>query len=296
MEILHTNNITKDYSSNKALSNLSFELNKGDVLGLLGPNGSGKSTTLGIIMGVTKLSSGDFSWFGGEDIHVAKKRIGAMIEHPAFYPYLSAEQNLKVVCDIKEIRYSSVENVLRLVRLDTAGNKSFKQFSLGMKQRLALASALLGDPEVLVLDEPTNGLDPKGIVEIRDIILDLAKKGKTIIFASHILSEVQKICNRLLVLKDGIKVYDGSMDKMLGQDKQVEVSATNMDTLEACLKSYSGVSTYKVQEKFILISLNDFGNIEDFSNYLQEQKLALTHFNVHERSLEKEIINLLKKK
>ena len=296
MRILQVNNLTKVYHSNKALSNLNFELKKGDVLGFLGPNGSGKSTTLGILMGVTKADGGLFRWFDETvSISDAKKKIGAMIENPYFYPHLSASDNLKIVCDIKGLSYENINAVLDKVRLHTE-SKPFKHFSLGMKQRLGLASTLLGDPEVLVLDEPTNGLDPRGIVEIRDIIKELAKNGKTIILASHLLSEVQKICNRLLVLQDGIKVYDGSMDEILGEEKLVEVASTDSTSLIACLKEYAGIASYREGEKCIKVTLNDFGNVEDFSSFLQKNKIMITHFNMVNRSLEKQILNVLKRK
>ncbi|MFB0924859.1 MAG: ATP-binding cassette domain-containing protein, partial [Vicingaceae bacterium] len=201
--ILNINGISKSYGKVKALNNLSLKINQGEIYGILGPNGSGKTTTLGIILDVLNADSGSFSWNEQENSKYDRKKIGSLLETPNFYPYLSARQNLSIVCKIKEVSESEVDRVLSLVDLISRANSKFKTFSLGMKQRLAIASALLGDPEVLVLDEPTNGLDPQGIAEIRTIILDLAAAGKTIIMASHILDEVEKTCSHVAVLKLG---------------------------------------------------------------------------------------------
>ena len=216
--VLQTNNLSKNYGYLKAVDNISIKINKGDVYGILGPNGSGKSTTLGMILNVVNKTSGNFQWFDAEtDNSKALKKIGAIIEHPNFYPYMTAYQNLKLVCKIKEIDNSSINNVLEIVGLIERKNSKFSDFSLGMKQRLAIASALLNNPEVLILDEPTNGLDPQGIHQIREIINNIAKNGTTILLASHLLDEVEKVCSHVLVLSKGKKLYSGRVDKIISK-------------------------------------------------------------------------------
>ena len=210
--ILSIKNLSKNYGRIKAVDNLSFEIKKGCVYGILGPNGSGKSTTLGIILNVVNANSGSFSWFDGNlSTHQALKKVGAIIERPNFYPYMTAHQNLKLVCKIKEISEDKIDTTLEQVNLFERRDSKFKTFSMGMKQRLAIASALLNDPEILILDEPTNGLDPQGIHEIRAIIKDIASKGTTILLASHLLDEVEKVCSHVVVIRNGVKLYAGSV-------------------------------------------------------------------------------------
>mgnify|MGYP000956338405 FL=1 len=204
--ILHTEQLTKRFSRRiLAVDGMDLEVPKGQVFGLLGPNGSGKTTTLGMILGVVSKTKGSYSWFGqGEDYRLRKK-IGAILEQPNFYPFLSARQNIMVHSQIKDIRKPDTDGLLKLVGLYERADDPFKTYSLGMKQRLAIASAMLADPEVLIFDEPTNGLDPQGIAEIRKLILDIRDMDKTIILASHLLDEVQKVCSHFAVLRKGKK-------------------------------------------------------------------------------------------
>lgn len=202
--ILSIKNLHKRYGKIHAVNNVSLDIQKGNVYGILGPNGSGKSTTLGIVLNVVNKTSGEYHWFDGAmETHQALKKVGAIIERPNFYPYMTAKENLELVCKIKGINYSKIEEKLEIVGLSDRKNSKFKTFSLGMKQRLAIASALLNDPEILILDEPTNGLDPQGIHQIRDIIKFIASQGTTILLASHLLDEVEKVCSHVLVLRYG---------------------------------------------------------------------------------------------
>ncbi|MCD6596509.1 MAG: ATP-binding cassette domain-containing protein, partial [Bacteroidales bacterium] len=226
--ILSLKNLDKKFGKIHAVNNLSFDIQKGNVYGILGPNGSGKSTTLGIILNVVNRTSGDFSWFDGEiTTHDALKKVGAIIERPNFYPYMSARENLKLVCKIKEISYDKIDDILKKVNLYERRDSKFKTFSLGMKQRLAIASALLNDPEILILDEPTNGLDPQGIHEIRTIIKDIASRGTTILLASHLLDEVEKVCSHVVVIRNGIKLYSGKVDEMSSTFGHIEIRVEN---------------------------------------------------------------------
>ena len=213
--ILSLKDLDKKFGQVHAVNNLSFDIQKGNVYGILGPNGSGKSTTLGIILNVVNRTSGEFSWFDGKlSTHEALKKVGAIIERPNFYPYMTAAQNLKLICKIKGISTDKIDEKLKTVNLFERRDSKFRTFSLGMKQRLAIASALLNDPEILILDEPTNGLDPQGIHEIRQIITEIASKGTTILLASHLLDEVEKVCSHVVVIRNGIKLYSGRVDEM----------------------------------------------------------------------------------
>ncbi len=230
--ILEIKNLSKEYGKLKAVDGLSFQIQKGKVYGLLGPNGSGKSTTLGMILGVVNKTSGEVEWFENRlNQQQGLKKTGAIIERPNFYPYLSARQNLELVCKIKEINPKNIDEKLELVQLGDRKDELFKNFSLGMKQRLAIASSLLNDPELLILDEPTNGLDPKGIREIRDIIHQISQEGKTIILASHLLDEVEKVCDHVIVLEKGKKIFEGNVHELVNHKSWLEIEVDNPDNV-----------------------------------------------------------------
>jgi ABC-type multidrug transport system ATPase subunit len=219
--ILEVTDLDKKYKKVHALGGISFQVERGQIFGILGPNGSGKTTTLAILLGILKANKGAFSWFGNGTEAVNRKRIGALLETPNFYPYLNAIDNLKIVAKIKEISdpMPAIESALAKVGLSERAKSKFKTYSLGMKQRLAIGAALLSDPEVLVLDEPTNGLDPMGIVDIRRIILGLKEQGKTIVIASHILDEMEKICTDVIIMRKGKVISEGKLKDII-QDKE----------------------------------------------------------------------------
>jgi ABC-2 type transport system ATP-binding protein len=234
--ILKLNQLTKKFGKLTAVNQLSFEIEKGNVYGILGPNGSGKSTTLGIILNVVNKTSGEFEWFGGQvETHEALKKVGAIIENPNSYPNMTAEDNLKLVCKIKGVDYSKIDEKLEIVDLLDRKENTFKSYSLGMKQRLAIASALLNDPEILILDEPTNGLDPQGIHQIREIIRKIAADGMTILLASHLLDEVEKVCSHVVIIRNGVKLYAGSVDQMNATHGFVEIASKNLEELDSAL-------------------------------------------------------------
>ena len=235
-KVLTTDNLSKKYGLLKVLNGVSLSVEKGSIFGILGPNGSGKTTTLSILLDVIPQESGSFQWFEEAPNYQNRKRIGALLETPNFYPYLSAEKNLQIAAQIKGIPYTEIEGVLKTVGLFERKNDHFETFSLGMKQRLAIASALLGNPEVLLLDEPTNGLDPQGIAEIRNLIQSVAEKGLTIILASHMLDEVEKVCSHVAIIKKGVLLVQGKVDEILSQEPMVELKAENMDALLVALK------------------------------------------------------------
>ena len=292
--ILNISGISKNYGRVKALNNLSLQINKGEVYGILGPNGSGKTTTLGIILDVLNADTGSFTWYGKAPSKHSRKKIGSLLETPNFYPYLTARQNLSIVCKIKEVNESEVDRVLSIVDLISRANSKFKTFSLGMKQRLAIASALLGDPEVLVLDEPTNGLDPQGIAEIRTIINDLAKEGKTIIMASHILDEVEKICSHVAVLKLGNLLSFGPIQEVLNNKAQVFVIANDVEQLKTALSQIDGVSGInQIGNKFYLM-LAEGKDSAYLNKALFDKGVVASEIGVQQSSLEANFLELIK--
>ncbi|MDC1238107.1 ATP-binding cassette domain-containing protein, partial [Polaribacter sp.] len=277
--ILSLKNLDKKYGSVHAVNNLSFDIKKGNIYGILGPNGSGKSTTLGIILNVVNKSSGNFSWFNGTlSTHEALKKVGAIIERPNFYPYMTAVQNLKLICKIKEISTEIIDEKLKTVNLYERKNSKFSTFSLGMKQRLAIASALLNDPEILILDEPTNGLDPQGIHEIRQIITEIASKGTTILLASHLLDEVEKICSHVIVIRNGIKLYSGSVDEMTASKGFLELKTEkDEEKLLAALELHPSVQKVVKDQEIIIATLKDDTSATEMNTFLFEKGLFLSH-------------------
>ncbi len=291
--ILTINNLTKKFGHLIAVNDLSFTINKGNVYGILGPNGSGKSTTLGIVLNVVNKTSGNFKWFDGNTTtHNALKKVGAIIERPNFYPYMTAVENLKLVCKIKGVALSKIEEKLKLVGLLERKNSKFRTFSLGMKQRLAIASALLNDPEILILDEPTNGLDPQGIHQIREIIKQIASNGTTILLASHLLDEVEKVCSHVVVLRKGVKLYSGRVDEMISSHGFFELKCNDQNKLVDFLKNHPSISDIKTKDDFVTAFLNTPMASEDFNKQLFNQGIVLTHLVQRKESLEEQFLQL----
>lgn len=291
--ILSINNLTKKFGYLTAVKDLSFTINKGNVYGILGPNGSGKSTTLGIVLNVVNKTSGNFQWFDGNiTTHDALKKVGAIIERPNFYPYMTASQNLKLVCKIKGVDFSKIDEKLEIVGLLDRKDSKFKTYSLGMKQRLAIASALLNDPEILILDEPTNGLDPQGIHQIREIIKQIAIKGTTILLASHLLDEVEKVCTHVVVLRKGVKLYSGRVDEMISSHGFFELKCNKQNELLQLLDNHSAFGKIKVQDQLVTAFLNEPMKSEDFNKLLFENNIILTHLVQRKESLEEQFLQL----
>ena len=291
--ILTINNLTKKFGYLTAVSDLSFTINKGNVYGILGPNGSGKSTTLGIVLNVVNKTSGDFKWFEGDiTTHDALKKVGAIIENPNFYPYMSAYDNLKLVCKIKGVNLSKIDEKLEIVGLMDRKSSKFKTYSLGMKQRLAIASALLNDPEILILDEPTNGLDPQGIHQIRQIIKDIANDGTTILLASHLLDEVEKVCSHVVVLRKGVKLYSGRVDEMTSSHGFFELKTEKHDALIAILENDEAFGKIKIEDGLITAFLNNPMEASTFNKLMFEKGITLSHLVKRKESLEEQFLQL----
>jgi len=294
VSVLTLQNISKSYGKIQALNNLSFEIPQSCVFGVLGPNGSGKTTLLSIILDVLKADTGNYRWFGNPGSPQQRKKIGSLLETPNFYHYLSAVNNLKITHSISgRGNANNIDNVLQKVNLYERRNSRFSSFSLGMKQRLAIAAALLGDPQVLVLDEPTNGLDPVGIAEIRELIIELSKKGHTIIMASHLLDEVEKVCTHVAIIKKGKLITTGPVEDVLADEDTVEISAADLAGLSTAMSNY-GKGTKVMQEgNYLHISMpKGTARLEDINNYCFSKGIVLNHLLFKKKRLEAKFFEL----
>lgn len=293
--ILTLENLSKNFGHVKAVKNLSFIINKGNVYGILGPNGSGKSTTLGMVLNVVNKSSGNFHWFDGSNsTHNALKKVGAIIERPNFYPFMTASQNLGLVCKIKEVPTTKIDEKLELVGLLDRKNDKFSTFSLGMKQRLAIASALLNDPEILILDEPTNGLDPQGIHQIREIIKKIASEGTTILLASHLLDEVEKVCTHVVILRKGEKLYSGSVDAMSASNGFFTLKGKDLAAIQMALENHPDFSSVKTENDSVIAILKVPMEPSQLNILLFEKGIALSYLVHRKESLEEKFLILTK--
>lgn len=292
MSILSIQNITKSYGPIRALNGVSFDVPEGSVFGVLGPNGSGKTTLLGTLMDVLVADGGTYSWFGGMAHDAARRKIGCLLETPNFYHYMSAYDNLAITAAISQRGADDRLRVLEQVGLLDRRNSKFHTFSLGMKQRLAIGAALLGKPGVLVLDEPTNGLDPAGIAEIRELIRSLNKQGITIIIASHLLDEVEKVCTHVAILKKGNLLLSGPVNEVLINEDQVEVAANDMDTLYAVLGTMPGITKINKGDKVLQLTCNADVMPATINEYCTSRSIYLSHLYVRKKSLETKFMEL----
>ena len=297
MKVLQINNLTKHYGRITAVNQLSLDVEAGQIMGILGPNGSGKTTTLGIVLGITRADSGNFQWFGGK-YGVSSdtlRHVGALLETPNFYPYMTAEQNLAIVAHIKRAATTDFNRLLELVNLAHRKDTPFRAYSLGMKQRLAIAATMVGDPDVLIFDEPTNGLDPTGIAEVRSTIQRVASEGKTIFMASHILDEVEKVCSHVAIIKNGNLLATGAVGSILGKEITVEIAAENPEILRGLLGNLDYVSKVETQAHWLNVSVRDGFGALDLSRLAFEKGVILTHLVERKRRLEEEFLQITSK-
>lgn len=293
MAILTVDNLHKNYGPIQALKGVSFSVPPGSVFGILGPNGSGKTTLLAIILDVIKQTSGSFKLFDEAPKHTHRQQIGTLLETPNFYHYLNAVQNLRIAAAIKQRGTADIDKVLELVNLDQRKFSKFSTYSLGMKQRLAIASSLLGDPEVLVFDEPTNGLDPVGIAETRELIKKLSKAGKTIIMASHLLDEVEKVCTHVAILQKGTLITHGHVDEILVSEDIVETGAPNMQQLQTLLQQYPGAKQVQLNKQHVeLTCMPGAVSLEALNRYCFDNGITLNHLRLRKKSLETKFFEL----
>jgi ABC-type multidrug transport system ATPase subunit len=290
--ILSIQNISKSYGAIQALKDVSFEVPEGSVFGVLGPNGSGKTTLLGIVLDVLKNDGGRYGWFGGSEPDDARRKIGSLLETPNFYHYLSAYDNLEITASIRQAGIEDRLRVLGQVGLLERKDSKFQTYSLGMKQRLAIGAALLGGPKVLVLDEPTNGLDPAGIAEIRELIRSLNKAGITVIIASHLLDEVEKVCTHVAILKRGTLLLHGPVGEVLRSEDQIDVSADNIAGLKNMLEGMNGVLKVNLADTVLQLTCAPEIGTREINEFCISKGVVLNHLVLRKKSLETKFMEL----
>jgi ABC-2 type transport system ATP-binding protein len=293
MPILSLHNISKKYGFIQALSQVSFDVPPGSVFGILGPNGSGKTTLLSIVTDVLSADEGSFTLFDQTPSAKQRRNIGTLLETPNFYHYLSAYKNLQIAAGIKQRSEEDIPRVLELAGLTSRQHSAFKSFSLGMKQRLAIAAALLGDPDVLILDEPSNGLDPVGISEVRILIKQLAQAGKTIIMASHLLDEVEKVCTHVAILRKGKLLLSGPVNAVITRDDFLEIGSADNKTLQTVIAKHPAfVQLSTTPEGLLQVIFKDPVDPADLNNWCSQQGIWLNHLQVRRKSLETAFLEL----
>jgi len=288
MTIIETTGLTKRFRRTLAVDGISFSVERGQIFGFLGPNGSGKTTTIGMLLGIITPTDGSFRLFGGgspQEIHAARQRIGATLEYPNFYPYLSGRDNLRIVANVKGKGRREIEEVLDIVGLGKRAKQKFKAYSLGMKQRLALAATMLGDPELILLDEPANGLDPEGMREIRQIIRELGERGKTIMLSSHLLWEVERTCTHVAIIRQGRIVRQASVEEITSGAIVAGIRSENLAALEKAAVAYPGAIGASSRSDMVVVELKD-ENLSDLNRFLAGQGIYVSHLGLIQRSLE----------
>ncbi|MFP4023430.1 MAG: ABC transporter ATP-binding protein [Thiohalospira sp.] len=293
-KVVEVNHLSKSYGNILAINDISFTVNRGEVYGILGPNGSGKTTTLAVILDILKANSGQYRWFDKPMDKFTRRRIGTLIETPNFYPYLSLWENLKIVAKIKDAPEDDINYALGVANLLKRKHSAYNTLSLGMKQRLSIASVLVGNPEVLVLDEPTNGLDPEGFAEVRNIIQSQANEGKTIILASHILDEVEKVCSHVAILKSGDLIANGKVGELLTTDDMVYVQSDKMDELDQMLEQADFVKRAFKSDNDLSVVLESGYTAADLNKYCFEKGFTLSKVLLKKQSLEDQFLQLVK--
>lgn len=294
MSVLTIDGINKSYGKIKALADLNLTIEAGNVYGILGPNGSGKTTTLGVILGILKQDSGSYTWFDNQFGEHSRMKIGAILETPNFFPYLNAVDNLDIVRHIKKSKEANFDEVLELVNLAHRKFSKFRTYSLGMKQRLAIAATMIGDPDVIIFDEPTNGLDPQGIAEVRETLKNVAATGKTVIMASHILDEVEKICSHVAIIKNGHLLATGTVGSILSNDITVEINSEDTESLSSFLETYAGATNVQRKNGNLEFTLSEDIPVSQLSQELFKKGLVLTHLVARKRRLEEEFLEITK--
>lgn len=292
MPVLSIQNLSKNYGNIKALDNFNWEVEQGNVYGLLGPNGSGKTTTLGIILNILKASSGSFQWFDGKYGDNPRKRIGAILETPNFYPYMNATDNLEIIRHIKGAKETDFDRLLEMVNLAHRKKSAFRAYSLGMKQRLAIAATMIGEPDVIIFDEPTNGLDPQGIAEVRTTLKNIADSGKTVIMASHILDEVEKICSHVAIIKNGKLLATGPVGAILSDDTLLELGSADMDALQTFLSELSWVKSLKEKAGLYECLIEEGHEVMEINRLAFDRGITLNHLVSRKKKLEEEFLEI----
>jgi ABC-2 type transport system ATP-binding protein len=289
MNVIETQALTKRYGKDRpAVDGISFAVEAGQVFGFLGPNGSGKTTTIGMLLGIITPTGGHIELFGlsgRRGLHRARQRVGATLENPNFYPYLSGRDNLRVVANVKRVDRRAVDAALDKVGLAPRSRDRYATYSLGMKQRLAIAATMLGDPQLVVLDEPANGLDPEGMREIREIIAGLAARGKTIFLSSHLLWEVERTCTHVAIIRRGRLLRQASVADIVSGAVVVELQGPDVDALEDAVAGYPELASVETEGDVVLAHLRG-DDLADLNRYLTARGIYVSHLARRRASLE----------
>lgn len=288
MNVIETRGLTKRYRRQLAVDEISFHVEEGQVFGFLGPNGSGKTTTIGMLLGILTVTGGEIELFGthgNDSLHLARRRIGATLETPNFYPYLSGRDNLRIVANVKDVPHRRIDEVLELVGLADRRKDRFQTYSLGMKQRLAIAATMIGDPELVILDEPANGLDPEGMREIREIIKRLAEQGKTIFLSSHLLWEVERTCTHVAIIQRGRVLEQASVTDIVGGAFVVGLEAADTEALDRAVRTYPGAASVRRDGHVVVAQLDD-DDLAALNRFLAGRGIYVSHLSRRRRSLE----------
>lgn len=291
---IETTNLTKHYGAVVAVNQLNLTVNRGEVFGFLGPNGSGKSTTMRMLLGLARPTSGHASVLGLDvRTHLREflRRTGALIENPTFYPFLSGRENLRVVADLTGTVGARIDPVLELVDMRQDADRPFSSYSLGMKQRIGVASALLTDPELLILDEPANGLDPAGIVEMRTLMHRLREEGHTVFVSSHVLHEIEQVCNRIAILNHGQVVAQGSVQSLLGETDRIEIQIEQPAEAAQVLKELAWVHDVTIEGASVLVAA-PVARSAELNRVLADQGFYASVIRPRQESLERYFLEL----
>jgi ABC-2 type transport system ATP-binding protein len=294
MHVIETRGLTKRYGGLLAIDDISFSVEQGQVFGFLGPNGSGKTTTIGMLLGIITPTAGEVRLLGltgRHGLHAARQKVGATLETPNFYPYLSGWDNLRIVANLKGVSSKAMEETLELVGLLARRKDKFQGYSLGMKQRLAIAATLLGDPQLVILDEPANGLDPDGMREIRALITALGQGGKTVFVSSHLLNEVERTCTHVAILRKGRIVRQASVRDLLKTAMMVELRGPEPERLRAAAQAYPGATSVSVRDESVVVELQD-DDTASLNRWLAGQGVFVSYLAPQRLSLEEAFIDL----
>lgn len=292
--VIETTGLTKRFGYKTAVDGISFTVERGQIFGFLGPNGSGKTTTIGMLLGIINATAGSFRLLGEgsrRGLHRVRQRVGATLETPNFYPYLSGRDNLRIVANVKRVPESKIVEVLDAVGLADRAKDRFRTYSLGMKQRLALAATMLGDTDLVILDEPANGLDPEGMREIREIILRLHEQGRTIFLSSHLLWEVERTCTHVAIIKNGRIIRQASVSEMTAGTVTAGLRGGDAETLLAIVGDYPGAVTVTRQADLVIAELRN-DDLAALNAFVAGHGVFLSHLALRQRSLEDVFIEL----